>query len=254
MVDGLGPPLTGRVADGRAIGPAGGASSTSDAPVWTPDLPTKSTRLLYFDGRDREGDCHQHVWPAALVEALRRRRVAPYLDGWTLHLDGEPPYEVDAADHDVELRAKQDRADGVGLTLLSLSSPLASSTCPPTTPTRWSRPGTRRRRTSPPTTGGGPPRCSVRPTWPASRAPSPARTWSVCRSPRPRWPTPGRWSAWPRAGRGRGRRAAGDGAPGARGPRAAVVPGWWPALTSYPPSRRRRGSRGTPWAARCCRG
>ncbi|WP_299054025.1 amidohydrolase family protein [uncultured Nocardioides sp.] len=69
-------------------------------------------------------DCHQHVWPAALVDALRRRRRAPYLDGWTLHLDGEAPYEVDAADHDLELRAKQDRADGVGTTLLSLSSPL----------------------------------------------------------------------------------------------------------------------------------
>ncbi len=75
-------------------------------------------------------DCHQHVWSDALVEALRRRTRAPYLDGagqsggLTLHLDGEPPFVVDVADHDLARRADQDVRDGIDLALLSLSSPL----------------------------------------------------------------------------------------------------------------------------------
>ncbi|MFE3997665.1 amidohydrolase [Nocardioides sp. YIM B13467] len=65
-------------------------------------------------------DVHQHLWPPALVEELRRRRQPPYLDGWVLHLDGEPPYDVDPGDHDLTRRAAQEN----GLVLLSLSSPL----------------------------------------------------------------------------------------------------------------------------------
>ncbi|MEV6347563.1 amidohydrolase [Actinoplanes sp. NPDC051851] len=62
-------------------------------------------------------DCHQHLWPEPLIDALRSRG---YLRGWTLHLPGEPPFEVCPDDHDVARRA-DDPAERV---LLSLSSPL----------------------------------------------------------------------------------------------------------------------------------
>lgn len=76
-------------------------------------------------------DCHQHVWPPALVEALRRRSRAPRLDGWELHLHGEPPYAVAPPHHDLGARRATDTADGTGLTLLSLSSPLGIEGLPP---------------------------------------------------------------------------------------------------------------------------
>ena len=50
-------------------------------------------------------DVHQHVWPDALVEELRRRPQPPRLDGWTLLTSGEPPFEVNPADHDAGRRA-----------------------------------------------------------------------------------------------------------------------------------------------------
>lgn len=76
-------------------------------------------------------DCHQHVWPAAFVEELRRRGRPPRLEGWTLHLEGEPSYQVDPADHDLGRRGELDRADGVDLALLSLSCPLGVESLPP---------------------------------------------------------------------------------------------------------------------------
>jgi predicted TIM-barrel fold metal-dependent hydrolase len=69
-------------------------------------------------------DCHQHLWPAALAEALRERRTYPYLRNWILHLAGEPPYAVDPAAHDVESRRSREVAEGKQRVLLSLSSPL----------------------------------------------------------------------------------------------------------------------------------
>ncbi|MFI0355589.1 amidohydrolase family protein [Actinomadura sp. 9N407] len=69
-------------------------------------------------------DVHQHLWSDPLIKTLRARRTAPFLDGWTLHLDGEPPFEIDPADHDIAQRADLARADGLGLALVSLSSPL----------------------------------------------------------------------------------------------------------------------------------
>ncbi len=72
-------------------------------------------------------DVHQHLWPAELVEQLRRRTAPPRLEGWTLHLPGEPPYDVRAADHDVTARAEREPADVV---LLSLSSPLGLEDLP----------------------------------------------------------------------------------------------------------------------------
>jgi predicted TIM-barrel fold metal-dependent hydrolase len=69
-------------------------------------------------------DVHQHLWSPSLVTALRARREPPYLDGWTLHLHGEPPYDLPPADHDVALRAELAVADGLGLALVSLSAPI----------------------------------------------------------------------------------------------------------------------------------
>jgi hypothetical protein len=69
-------------------------------------------------------DCHQHLWPPRLLDALRRRSEFPYLRGWTLHLPGEPPYQVDPAAHDVAARRAREVADRRDRVLVSLSSPL----------------------------------------------------------------------------------------------------------------------------------
>jgi hypothetical protein len=69
-------------------------------------------------------DCHQHLWPARLVDALRRRHSPPLLRGWTLHLAGEDPCALDARAHDVERRRAAELAEGKSRVLLSLSSPL----------------------------------------------------------------------------------------------------------------------------------
>jgi 6-methylsalicylate decarboxylase len=69
-------------------------------------------------------DGHQHLWPEQLVDRLRARTVLPYLRGWTLHTQGEPPYDVDPAHHDVAARIQADRRCGVGLSCVSLSAPL----------------------------------------------------------------------------------------------------------------------------------
>ena len=67
-------------------------------------------------------DVHQHLWPAALVEALRRRSAPPLLRGWTLHTAGEAPYDVDPGAHDPAARAALDA--GTDHVLVSLSAPL----------------------------------------------------------------------------------------------------------------------------------
>ncbi|WP_405910301.1 amidohydrolase family protein [Streptomyces sp. NBC_00828] len=69
-------------------------------------------------------DVHQHLWGAAFVAALRARDKPPFLDGWTLYVDGEPPYQVPTADHDLARRTEIAAADGLGLALVSLSAPL----------------------------------------------------------------------------------------------------------------------------------
>ncbi len=69
-------------------------------------------------------DVHQHLWPDELVDRLRARSHAPYLRGWTLHTDGEPPYDVDAKGHDVATRIAADKEAGVTTACLSLSAPL----------------------------------------------------------------------------------------------------------------------------------
>ena len=75
-------------------------------------------------------DLHQHVWPEALVTALRRRTTAPYLRGWTLHTEGEAPYAVRPDDHDLGRRVELDRRAGIDLACVSLSAPLGIETLP----------------------------------------------------------------------------------------------------------------------------
>lgn len=69
-------------------------------------------------------DLHQHLWPEPLVDRLRARSRFPYLRGWTLHTQGEAPYEIDPAHHVVADRLRQDAHDGIGLACVSLSAPL----------------------------------------------------------------------------------------------------------------------------------
>jgi hypothetical protein len=76
-------------------------------------------------------DCHQHLWPEAFVEELRRRSTGPRLVGWDLHLPGEPVSAIDPGAHDLAARREVDVADGVDLALLSLSSPLGIETLDP---------------------------------------------------------------------------------------------------------------------------
>jgi len=76
-------------------------------------------------------DVHQHIWPDALIEALRARQTPPRMRGWTLELAGEPAYEVEPSAHDSDERAAQARVDGLDLALVSLSSPLGIESLPP---------------------------------------------------------------------------------------------------------------------------
>jgi len=75
-------------------------------------------------------DVHQHLWPDELVDRLRARTRAPYLRGWTVHTDGEPPYVVSPGDHDPDARVELDREAGVGVACVSLSAPLGIETLP----------------------------------------------------------------------------------------------------------------------------
>ena len=69
-------------------------------------------------------DIHQHLWPEALIDELRRRSTPPRLDGWTLLTGSETPFSVNPADHDACLRERQAARDGLGLAVIGLSSPL----------------------------------------------------------------------------------------------------------------------------------
>jgi 6-methylsalicylate decarboxylase len=76
-------------------------------------------------------DVHQHVWPDALIEALRARRTPPRMRGWTLEVSGERDYQVDPRAHDPDARAALARDDGLDLALVSLSSPLGIESLAP---------------------------------------------------------------------------------------------------------------------------
>ena len=72
-------------------------------------------------------DVHQHLWPPHFIDALRARSRPPRLTGWTLLLDGEPPYQVNPADHVAARR----RGLEEGRIVLGLSSPLGIEDLPP---------------------------------------------------------------------------------------------------------------------------
>jgi hypothetical protein len=76
-------------------------------------------------------DVHQHLWPALFVAALRGRRRPPRLDGWILHLPGQPPYRVDPSHHDVEARAARAATDGDTLVCIAPSAVLGINRLPP---------------------------------------------------------------------------------------------------------------------------
>ena len=71
-------------------------------------------------------DIHQHLWPPELIEALRARKQPPRMVGWTLLLDGEPPYVVRPDDHGAQHR----RDAEPGRIVLGLSSPLGIEDLP----------------------------------------------------------------------------------------------------------------------------
>jgi hypothetical protein len=76
-------------------------------------------------------DVHQHLWSPPFVGALRTRTRPPRLSGWTLELAGEPAYQVAPQDHETGRRLELNRADGLDLALVSLSSPLGIELLPP---------------------------------------------------------------------------------------------------------------------------
>jgi hypothetical protein len=76
-------------------------------------------------------DVHQHLWSPSFVAALRARARPPRLSGWTLELAGEPAYRVAPQDHEIGRRLELNRADGLDLALVSLSSPLGVEFLPP---------------------------------------------------------------------------------------------------------------------------
>src|SRR5580704_17248540 len=73
-------------------------------------------------------DVHQHMWLPELVEALRVRSRPPYVVGCTLHLDGEPDYQIVPAEQQPQRRAALDPA--LSMIVLSLSSPLGMESLP----------------------------------------------------------------------------------------------------------------------------
>jgi predicted TIM-barrel fold metal-dependent hydrolase len=89
----------------------------------------KATQGRFQDGAGAV-DVHQHLWPPELIDRLRARCRPPYLRGWRLVTDGEPPLEVDPGHHDVDSRSASDREAGIALSCVSLSAPLGIEALP----------------------------------------------------------------------------------------------------------------------------
>ena len=183
-------------------------------------------------------DVHQHLWPPELIEALRGRQHPPRIDGWTLLLDGEPPYEVDPPITTRRGAAGLDR----GRIVLGLSSPLGiEDLAADEGARRCSPPGTR-----------GPRRCAPDfEAWASvsRRRPGPRRPRRPAGRRLRRAAGPGDLAATPARGGPAGRRAGGGrrrGPPGLRASRAGPAAGrpirrldvaaaaWWAAVVDYP--------------------
>jgi predicted TIM-barrel fold metal-dependent hydrolase len=79
-------------------------------------------------------DIHQHLWPDRLVDALRRRRSPPWLDGDgdqpVLRLEHEPDCRVDLTRHALAGRLVALDEAGIDRVVISLSTPLAIEALP----------------------------------------------------------------------------------------------------------------------------
>jgi predicted TIM-barrel fold metal-dependent hydrolase len=75
-------------------------------------------KLGSITGRGTSYDVHQHLWPQALLDALRARREPPRLDGDLLEL-AEGRFPVDLRSHDPEERVRLLDRDGVDVAVLS---------------------------------------------------------------------------------------------------------------------------------------
>jgi hypothetical protein len=73
-------------------------------------------------------DVHQHLWPPALLDALRGRREPPRLDADVLEL-GEGRFPVDLRAHDPEERLRLLDRDGIDVAVLSPAPTLEWETC-----------------------------------------------------------------------------------------------------------------------------
>ena len=75
-------------------------------------------------------DIHQHLFPEALLDALRRRRHPPRLNGSKLELDGREPIEMNTDAHDVDARlVLLDRCE-IDIALVSLPPSLGIDDLP----------------------------------------------------------------------------------------------------------------------------
>ena len=79
-------------------------------------------------------DVHQHLWPRPLVDALRARRIPPYLDADgdapVLHMAHEPAGAVDLTRHRLDSRLAALDAAGIERAVISLSTPLGIEALP----------------------------------------------------------------------------------------------------------------------------
>ena len=68
-------------------------------------------------------DVHQHLWPPSFIDALRRRKRPPRLEGATLELT-EGAFEIDLAAQDGEARMAELDGAGIDVAVLSLQPTL----------------------------------------------------------------------------------------------------------------------------------
>lgn len=90
----------------------------------------RARRQAAIDPAGARVDVHQHVWPESFLDALRARRRPPRLDGWTLLLEGEPPFAVDPVAHDAARRAEEADSEGLDLVLVAASAALGIADLP----------------------------------------------------------------------------------------------------------------------------